>query len=452
MTQRPITRRALISGGVSLAVLAPLLAACSDGAAGTSPSPKSTKLGPATIRFSGYGNDTKMQTRSVLAQKFMDTHPSITMVFEGSPSDAYFAKLATQIAGGNAPDVINLDTGHLSQYAPKGALTPLTPYIPSYIDADSFAKDLLTLGQIDGKQYGMPLATTSFGWTWDTDIFDEIGVKAPDGATWTWDTMADLSNEIFETSDSKYHGNADPSGDPYTFEMWVRAHGHAVYASSSKLGYDADLMGDWFDYWAKLRKSGGIPPADITAEETPYVWEKAALVNKVSAMSFSNTGVWSGAFAALTKDQLALTTPPRAKKSDTGTPNYPLASSYFALNTKCTAPEQAAEFIDWFVNSKPAAQVLRLISGPPASATAVKAVDALTDLTPSEQAVLEYTKTALKSGTPAPKVPVPAADQQIATFLLKASQDIAFKRQSVSQAVSTFMSSAKSALATSAIS
>jgi multiple sugar transport system substrate-binding protein len=381
----------------------------------------------------------------------MDSHPTIKMVFEGSPSDSYFAKLATQIAGGNAPDVINLDTGHMSQYAPKGVLAPLTPYIPSYIDAGSFSKDLLKLGQINGKQYGMPLATTSFAWTWDTNIFDEIGVKKPDGATWTWDDLAELSNTIWDKSNGKYHGNADPSGDPYTFEMWVRSHGHSLYASSSKLGYDADLMGEWFDYWTKLRKSGGIPTADVTAEETPYVWEKAALVNKVSAMSFSNTGVWAGAYAALTKDQLALTTPPRVKKSDP-TPNYPLASSYFALNAKCKTPDQAAEFINWFVNSKAAADVLRLISGPPASATAVKEVHSLTDLTPSEKAVLDYTAIALKSGTPAPKVPVPAADQQIGTFLLKASQDIAFKRQSVSQAVATFMSSAKSALATSAIS
>jgi multiple sugar transport system substrate-binding protein len=451
MTTRPITRRALIGGGVSLALLAPLLAACSDGASSASPSPKRTKLGPATLRFSSYGNDQKMQIRGGLAAKFTQSHPDITMVFEGSPSDSYFAKLATQIAGGNAPDVINLDTGHMSQYAPKGALATLSPYIPSYIDASAFSKDLLQLGQIDGKQYGMPVATTSFGWTWDTDLFDEIGVKAPDGTTWTWDDMAELSNTIWDKSNGKYHGNADPSGDPYTFEMWLRSHGHSVYGSATKLGYDADAMGEWFDYWAKLRKSGGIPPADITAEETPYVWEKAALVNKVAAMSFSNTGVWAGAYAALTKDTLALTTPPKAKKGDKN-PNYPLASSYFALNSKCKAPDQAAEFIDWFVNSKTAAETLRLISGPPASQKAVKAVDALTDLTPVEKTVLDYTAVALKHGTPAPKVPVPAADQQIGTFLLKASQDVAFKRQSVSQAVSTFMSSAKSALATSAIS
>jgi multiple sugar transport system substrate-binding protein len=416
-----------------------------------SPSPFSTKLGPATLRFSSYGNDKKMQIRGALAAKFTQAHPNIKMVFEGSPSDSYFAKLATQIAGGNAPDIINLDTGHMSQYAPKGVLAPLAPYIPSYIDANAFSKDLLQLGQVNGKQYGMPVATTSFGWTWDTNIFDEIGVKAPNGETWTWDDLADLSNSIRDKSNGKYYGNADPSGDPYTFEMWVRSHGHQVYESSSKLGYNNELMGEWFSYWAKLRASGGIPPADQTAEETPYAWQKGALVNKVTAMSYSNTGVWAGSYAALTKDTLALTMPPKVKMADKN-PNYPLASSYFALNSKCKAQEQAAEFINWFVSSKTAADTLRLISGPPASTEAVKAVHALTDLTASEKTLLDYTTEALKYGTPAPEVPVPAADSQISTFLLKASQDVAFKRQSVSAAVSAFMSSAKSALATGAIS
>jgi multiple sugar transport system substrate-binding protein len=253
-SQRSISRRAFLTGGVSLAVVTPLLAACTGNSASTaSPSPFSTKLGPATLRFSSYGNDKKMQIRSALAAKFTQAHPNIKMVFEGSPSDSYFAKLATQIAGGNAPDIINLDTGHMSQYAPKGVLAPLAPYIPSYIDANAFSKDLLQLGQINGKQYGMPVATTSFGWTWDTNIFDEIGVKAPNGETWTWDDLADLSNSIRDKSNGKYYGNADPSGDPYTFEMWVRSHGHQVYESSSKLGYNNELMGEWFSYWAKLR-------------------------------------------------------------------------------------------------------------------------------------------------------------------------------------------------------
>jgi multiple sugar transport system substrate-binding protein len=449
MTQE-ISRRVLF-GGLAAGLTLPLLAACAATGGSTAASPSPTKLGPATIRFSSYGNDQKLAMRSQLATVFMKTHPKTTMVFEGSPTDSYWAKLATQIAGGNAPDVINIDTVHMGQYGSKGALSSLQPYIPSFIETKYFDENLLALGQVGGKQFGVPVAATSFGWAYSTTILDEIGVKAPDGTTWTWDTFATLCNQIRRKSKNKYYGSADPSGDNLTLQMWVRSHGSQYYKSDTKLGFSEDMLGDWFDYWAKLRKSGGIVPADQTAEQVPGDWAKGALVNRLAAMSNSNTSIFDGAFQALTKDNLEITLPPKGTASGKN-PTFPSASSYLSLNAKCKAPDQAAEFINWFVNSKEAAETLRLISGPPASSAGAKAILGSSDLTPIEKKVVAYSELTSKYSSPAPSSAAPAADANVTTLLLKASQDIAFGRQSVSAGVKQFMSAANSALATGAIS
>ena len=432
---RPISRRTLLGAGLAAAVAAPFVSSCSVFRPGGDEAD--------AIRFSSYGDPTKLKIRGSLADTYMQQNPGSKIAFEGTATAGYWDKLATQMAGGNAPDVINIDSPRMAQYGRAGALQPLDPFVPGTVQSDQFDPSLLVQGQVDGKQLGLPVATATNGIGYDQTVLEEIGLKAPDG-TWTWDDYADYAAEIHDASKQKYYGSEDPSGDPAFLELFVRTRDEQLYEGASGFGFSRDTLADWFAYWSKLRANGGTVPAEIAAQAEYGDWPNSPLVTKKAPLGRISTPNLSGGFQSLTDDVIQITLVPRGSKSG-AYPHYAAASSLLALNARSAHGEEAAKFLNWFVNSKEAALTLRLISGPPASTAGREALASSGDLKPDEKKVLDFTQMALTKASPTPATP-PAANTAVADLLLKASQDIAFKRASASSAIDTFLTDGKKAL------
>ena len=72
----------------------------------------------------------------------------------------YWPRLATQAAGRNAPDLIQMDYRYVAEYARRGALLPLDEFIGKSLDISDFDKASLDSCKVDGKLYGINSATT----------------------------------------------------------------------------------------------------------------------------------------------------------------------------------------------------------------------------------------------------------------------------------------------------
>jgi multiple sugar transport system substrate-binding protein len=441
MTKKKFTRSAAFRTGIALAATIPLLVGCAAGG-GSTGSGSTEAAGNGQIRFSSYGDPTKLQLRSSLADVYMKANPDVKVTFEGSATADYWDKLATQIAGGNAPDVINIDIARISQYGEKGALEPLDKYIPDSIKTDPIDKNLLAQGQLDGKQYGIPVAMSMYATGFDATALDKLGIAHPDG-TWTWDSYADLANEIHEKSGGTIYGSEDASGDMSTLEVWLRTKGDVLW-KDGKLAVTEKQLEDWFGYWSDLRASGGIVPADVASQSKYGDWPNGPMVTKVAPLGHIYTANLAGGFQSLTDDQIELTMPPVDKPGGkSGT--FPSPSSYLSMSSKASDKDAAAKFINWFVNSKDSALTLRLISGPPASSDGLDAILAAPDLTPAEKTVIDFTQKNLPDLQPAPPA-APGASTQVADLFLKASQDIAFNKASAADASAQFLKDAAQAV------
>ena len=62
----------------------------------------------------------------------------------------YWPKLATQAAGQNLPDVIQMDYRYIFEYARRGQLADLTPFVGKQIDLADFDPKQLESGKVDG--------------------------------------------------------------------------------------------------------------------------------------------------------------------------------------------------------------------------------------------------------------------------------------------------------------
>lgn len=397
--------------------------------------------GGGALRVSSYGDQTKLKLRGEVVKKFTAGHKGVQMSFEGTPTADYWDKLATQISGGNAPDVINIDPVRIAQYGSNGVLTALGSYVPKTLQTNTFDANLLKQGRLGGKLYGVPIATSTYSIGYDTTVLDKIGVRIP--ASWTWDDYARIALNIHHASGKSFYGVEDAGGDITSFEVFLRTRGGALYKGSTEFGFDQATLTEWFSYWEKLRKNGGCVPADIGSQWVYGDWPNSPIVRGKAAMGHIMTPNFTGGFQALTKHTLAMTLPPRASANGP-LGHYPAPSSLLSVNARCKDKDHAVEFVNWFVNNAQPWKMMKLISGPPASQQALHALEQL-QLSVPEKKVLAYTQMATKLAKPAPPVP-PKANTQVSDLMLRTNQDISFGRKKVPAAVDSFFSQAKSYL------
>ncbi len=122
-----------------------------------------------------------------MIEAFEDQNPGITVDVEHAPFDDYFTELQTRIAGGDAPDIFELNYENFVPYASRGALLDLTPLADAESGlANRFYPRAYEAFQHDGKQYGLPASFSNVVLFYNKDLFDAAGVDYPT-ADWTWE-------------------------------------------------------------------------------------------------------------------------------------------------------------------------------------------------------------------------------------------------------------------------
>ncbi len=109
-------------------------------------------------------------------EKFEEENPDIKVTVEGVTQDVYDQTLKTKIASDDAPMIFDLnsyvyykeygDAGHLYDMSDLEGLSNIDP-------------SMLPAGQVDGKQWGVPLDVNGYGVFYNKDIFDEYGLEVP---------------------------------------------------------------------------------------------------------------------------------------------------------------------------------------------------------------------------------------------------------------------------------
>ncbi|MFD2615371.1 ABC transporter substrate-binding protein [Paenibacillus gansuensis] len=91
---------------------------------------------------------------------YQKDHPNVKIDWKDYPYDGLQSQLLTSIAGGSAPDVVNLNTELANQMGSKGALVDMNQEITPETKAAYF-DGIYKSTEIDGKAYGLPWYTSS---------------------------------------------------------------------------------------------------------------------------------------------------------------------------------------------------------------------------------------------------------------------------------------------------
>ncbi|MBT3424299.1 MAG: sugar ABC transporter substrate-binding protein [Bacteroidetes bacterium] len=145
---------------------------------------------------------------------FEAENPKIHIEVQTASYDDYFTKLQTRIAGGDAPDVFELNYESFVSYAAKGVLLNLEPLAqadPDY-DASIYYQRALDAFNYKGMQLGLPETFSTVMLYYNQDLFDSAGVAYP-AADWTWDDVIVAGKALME-------GNEDVWGIHSSIHFW----------------------------------------------------------------------------------------------------------------------------------------------------------------------------------------------------------------------------------------
>jgi multiple sugar transport system substrate-binding protein len=353
----------------------------------------------------------------------------------------YWPKLATQTAGGNAPDIIQMDYRYIVEYAKRNAIAPLDEFVGGVLKLDDFDADQLEGGKVDGKLYGISLGANSVAMLLNTVAFEEAGVEPPTN-DWTYDELRE-KGEAFAAANVRNGMKiiSDGSGSEPMLDNWLRQKGLALYTADGQLGFGAEEMVEWFTLWNSFREAGIIvSPEDQALDTGPL--ETVTLVTGTSAMIPSNSNQLVG-FQALIPDKLGMIGYPRLA-AGVGGGHYRKPSMFFSVAGSSANKQAAADFLNFFISDPEAAKVLGVERGIPCLPETREVVAPTLD--EGSQIALDFVANLGDLLGPLPPPPPAAAGEIDISLLRTLSQEVAFGGRSAEDAGPYFVTEATAIL------
>src|SRR5665648_351516 len=220
---------------------------------------------PVTLTFQWWGGAERADRTNAAVDKFEEENPNITVETQYADYAPYQEKLATQSAGGQSPDVFQMDLPYVSTYASGGALLDLTTLAPILDLTDFEAADLET-GQVDGKLYALLNGVNAAVVLVNPSLLEKAGVPMPDDETWSWEDLQEASAAVSEAGGGDFVGLQDWGFCEDALYYWQRDHGSAVYDSAGDVVADVSAVTAFFQYALDLQSSGATAPASVVSE------------------------------------------------------------------------------------------------------------------------------------------------------------------------------------------
>jgi multiple sugar transport system substrate-binding protein len=406
------------------------------GCSASSPSSSSSESAKKiTLRFAWWGSDQLNAIKAKQIALFEKKYPNITV--KGEPSDyaPYYPKLATQVAGGNAPDAIQITYDTVPSYAQKGALLDLS----KYIDTKQYEAGSLDAGKVSGKLDAIPTGIGARAIVINTAVFKAAGVAIPNDKTWTWADYVKIAAEITAKSPKGTYGSAQPVNDQL-LQAYARQAGGDLFTASGKLGVTAATAEKMFEMSKQLQDTGGSPDASTSAEDNNAALEQSLMGTGHIAMDYVPIN-FIGIYAQSSGDSMKILRLPGNSKTNVG--EYLQPTVQYAVYSKTKYPKESAELIDFLLNSSKAGPLNLLTLGIPAVPSVLKAVSS--NLTSDESAQVNFINDLTKNTGKAPN-PLALPSSQTQAILNPLESNVLFAKETPAQAAKDFISQEKAAL------
>lgn len=432
-----LTRRSALSLGIAVPGLT-ALAACGPNAAGGSGG-SGGEDGSASLRLAWWGNPTRDENTQNVVDAYEEVEPDVSISLEPGEWSGYWDKLATQTAGGDFPDIVQMDEKYLAEYGERGALLDLAD---AGLDTSDFAPGSVETGELpDVGLAAITAGLNALAFLINPVVFEEAGVDIPDDTTWTWDDLIDTAVKITENTPDGTYGMTQMGSVQGLFQVYVRQAGQDQY-KDGEAGFDAETAAEWFEWAKKIQDTEAGPSASVSVEDSAQAMDQSLFATGKIGM----TVAWSNQVVAhdgLVPEGVVVLRPPSMTGSAADAQLWYKASMYWSISARTPNPEAAVAFVDYLVNSPDAGKILSVERGVPGNLTVREAI--VPDLDEPNMKAIDFLESVEDELGEAPEI-TPQGGGQFEDILTRACEDMLFGQTTTEEAGQRVLDDLASAL------
>jgi pectin-derived oligosaccharide transport system substrate-binding protein len=422
------------AGGLAAAATTMGLAACAPGSGGGGS--QGGGGGGTNLALAWWGNPTRNKNTQAMIDAYMKANPDVKISGQPGEFNSYWDKLATQTAGGQAPDIIQMDMNYISEYGTRGALLDL-----GSIDTSKFVEGTVDSGKINGKLVGINAGINSALIFANPKIFEKAKMDLPTDKTWTWDQLIEVGAEVASKAGVPF-GIAALMGSDALFGTFVRQHGKELFTENG-LGFDVAEAQAWYDLMLKGQKAKAFGTPEQASEESAKPLDQSAIVVGTAAMQYYNSNQLEAVSNAAGGDLMKMLRGPSLAGKATERKTWYKASMLWSASAKTKNPDAAKAWINWFANTPDAANIDLAERGIPPNS------EILAEVTPklsaAQKSVAKYIED-IKSEVGTTPIAPPPGGGTIATVLFRHGIDVLFGKTSAADGAQKFVDELKSNL------
>ena len=197
MPAKKLSRRDFLKTGAG--GVAGLLAATSVSRFASAAPARRAKQGTTTLTIiDPWAGTTFGDRHAAQQQRFMESHPDITIESSTIPFGDFRTLLIQGAAAGELPDIVLIDNPDFHGFAALGVLADLTEQVSAWGKADLYFPGHWSTTVYQGANYGVPCFSNCLAWWMNTDMKAAAGVETPT----TWDELKTVAAAL--TSDDQF--------------------------------------------------------------------------------------------------------------------------------------------------------------------------------------------------------------------------------------------------------
>ncbi|UFU06701.1 ABC transporter substrate-binding protein [Ruania halotolerans] len=391
-----------------------------------------------TLQFTWWGNEVRNANTTEALDAYMEENSGVTVEPQPGEWASYWDRLATQTAGGTAPDIIQMDMAYISEYGQRGALLDLAEY---GADTENFIEGTVGSGIIEDTLYGVNAGINTPTVMINPEIFEAAGVDIPDDTTWTWEDWHDIAVAISDSGEAI--GSSAIISNDAMFSAWLRQQGKELFVEGNQIGFTVDDARAWFGMQQQWSDDGAIPSASQIEEDSSKPLDQQDFIVGRTAMSM----IWSNQLEAVETSggsERQLLRFPSIDGSAAQRMAWYKASMLWSASATTEDPEGAVALINWWMNSMTAAEIELAERGIPPNGEISAAIRP--NLSGAQQRVSEFIEAIEPELADTPIAPPPGGGQ-FGTIMARHGNDMLFGNASAADAAQQFVDELTAALA-----
>ena len=313
------------------------------------------------LTFSWYGNEEVNRRMLEAVQCYEKQHPEVLIEAEYWEEEAYFQKIATDMANGSLPDIFQYEYVWYEQSI-AGSLEAPADLQTLGIDFSGVEDCMEQNRTQDGKIILYPLAWTGSLFIVNQDFWDRHNLEVP--KTLTWEEMIAVGSRVHEENSADYllYASVDEMNrylmPAYLFQsIKIQADGEFLLGSRQ--------MADALETMCRIYESHTVIHSNEEAMVTGEIGHEEKWDNGQIGMRVGTVADFVRLKEAADFQVTAIPLP-CLENAETGGRIYH-AGKGLSINDHSEHPKEAAEFLQWLVSSEDAAGILGLTYGIPAN-------------------------------------------------------------------------------------